>query len=73
MDPESGRVYHPCHEKAGSIGLVQSKLAIEFSKFFIFDRGEDKPPVQFIWRGTKYDLDHNWYYHHKKLRDENSL
>ena len=37
MHVENGRIYHPCSVKMGSIGLVASKLAIEFSKSFTFD------------------------------------
>lgn len=62
MLPETGRVYHPAPEKAGSIGLVRSKLAIEFSKHFKFDNGEHEPPTQFTWDGATYDLDNKWYH-----------
>ncbi|KAJ8954423.1 hypothetical protein NQ318_011098, partial [Aromia moschata] len=61
MLPETGRVYHPAPERVGSIGLVRSKLAIEFSKYFVFNEGETKPPTHFIYEGTKYELDTSWY------------
>ncbi|CAH0556927.1 unnamed protein product [Brassicogethes aeneus] len=61
MMPETGRVYHPALERAGSIGLVQSKTAIEFSKFFEFDNGENNPPTRFKFEGTEYILEKNWY------------
>ena len=60
MSPQTGRVYHPCHASAGSVGLVQSKLAIEFSRLFKFDNGEDNPPTQFTWQGRTYNLSQNW-------------
>ena len=57
MLPESGRVYHPAPEKYGGVGLVKSKIAIEFSKYFIFgDGGEMEPPIHFTWKGKRYDL-----------------
>lgn len=61
MLPETGRVYHPAPERVGSIGLIRSKLAIEFSKSFQFDFGETKPPTHFTFEGTTYKLDTNWY------------
>ena len=61
MFPNSGRVYHPAQEIYGSIGLIRSKLAIELSRYFIFDNGEENPPTKFDWNGTIYDLDQNWY------------
>ncbi|KAB0797643.1 hypothetical protein PPYR_08636 [Photinus pyralis] len=61
MLPTSGRVYHPAPEKTGSIGLVRSKLAIEFSKHFVFENGEGKPPTHFNWKDTVYELDQEWF------------
>ncbi|XP_026468529.1 UPF0598 protein CG30010-like, partial [Ctenocephalides felis] len=61
MCPKSGRVYHPAHEKVGSIGLIRSKLAIEFSKYFEFKNGEENPPTHFTWDGKRYELDLSWY------------
>lgn len=62
MLPETGRVYHPAPERAGWIGLVRSKLAIEFSKNFVFENGDQKPPTKFKWDGEEYILDNDWYY-----------
>ncbi|KAG5871955.1 UPF0598 protein [Gonioctena quinquepunctata] len=61
MLPETGRVYHPAPEKVGSIGLIGSKLAIEFSKYFRFDNGESNPPTHFTFANVTYDLDLEWY------------
>jgi hypothetical protein len=61
MLPETGRVYHPAPENVGAIGLVRSKLAIEFSKWFDFD-SEHKYPTHFTWDGKKYILEKDWYY-----------
>ncbi|CAH2008223.1 unnamed protein product [Acanthoscelides obtectus] len=61
MLPDTGRVYHPAPEKVGGIGLVRSKLAIEFSKHFEFDNGEDNPPTKFTYESVTYDLDTRWY------------
>ncbi|XP_018577164.1 UPF0598 protein CG30010 isoform X1 [Anoplophora glabripennis] len=62
MLPETGRVYHPAPDRAGSIGLIRSKLAIEFSKYFLFDEGEFSPPTQFIYENKTYNLDRHWYH-----------
>jgi len=62
MLPETGRVYHPAYERVGSIGLVQSKLAIQFSSHFMFQNGEENPPTQFTFKGKTYDLLSDWYY-----------
>ncbi|XP_064640634.1 UPF0598 protein CG30010-like [Lineus longissimus] len=57
MLPESGRVYHPASERTGGIGLIESSLAIEFSKSFSYEHGDDsKPPTHFSWQGTTYTL-----------------
>lgn len=61
MLPDTGRVYHPAPLRAGSIGLIKSKLAIEFSKHFTFDNGEMNPPTRFDFNGKQYDLDTEWY------------
>lgn len=63
MDIKTGRVYHPAPESAGFIGLIQSKLAIEFSHHFTFQNGEDKCPTHFSWKGIKHVLDTEWYKH----------
>lgn len=62
MLPESGRVYHPATPKVGNIGLIASKLAIEFSKHFTFDNGDKNPPTKFCYNGEIYVLDQQWYY-----------
>ncbi|XP_065200599.1 UPF0598 protein CG30010-like isoform X2 [Planococcus citri] len=55
---ENGRVYHPGPKKTGFIGLVQSKLAIEFSKSLIFDA--NNKATRFIWKNNEYQLNHRW-------------
>lgn len=62
MLPETGRVYHPAPQRAGSVGLVRSKLAIEFSKSFQFENGEQNAPTKFTYNNTLYSLDASWYY-----------
>ena len=59
MLPASGRVYHAGPEALGGVGLVKSSLAIELSKFFVYEEGaeESAHPVQFRWRGEMWDLD----------------
>lgn len=61
MNPENGRVYHPAPEKTGSIGLIMSKLAIEFSKTFVFEE-ENESPTHIYWNGIKHRLLNDWYY-----------
>lgn len=69
MSPLSGRVYHPCGERHASIGLVRSKLAIEFSRHFEYDaersRANDEAglldsPVRFVWNGQAHVLNGDW-------------
>lgn len=60
MAPETGRVYHPAHEKVGSIGLIRSKLAITISQYFEFQSGEDQPPTHLKWNDTRHKLHTNW-------------
>jgi len=60
MDPESGRVYHPAWAKVGNIGLIRSKLAIELSKNFHFNKGETSPPTHFTWNNKIIDLNVDW-------------
>lgn len=60
MSPDSGRVYHPAEEQYGNIGLIRSKMAIEFSKHFEFELGEQKPPTHFTWNNTRYKLEIDW-------------
>lgn len=62
MCPESGRIYHPAPDHIGSIGLIQSKLAIEFSKLFTFkDVQSETEPTHFTWNEIKYELDQDWF------------
>lgn len=61
MFPDTGRVYHPAPSKVGGIGLVRSKLAIEFSKGFTFAHGEENPPTNFNFGERSYELDNSWY------------
>ncbi|XP_059163388.1 UPF0598 protein CG30010-like [Physella acuta] len=57
MLPSSGRVYHPAPGQYGSIGLIKSSLAIEMSKHFRFETGDEtKPPSHFTWKGVTYKL-----------------
>ncbi|XP_069677829.1 UPF0598 protein CG30010 [Periplaneta americana] len=62
MLPDTGRVYHPASEKVGGVGLVRSKLAIEFSRLFRFDEGEHNSPTHFTWDGKTFELERKWYY-----------
>ncbi|XP_078478201.1 LOW QUALITY PROTEIN: UPF0598 protein C8orf82 homolog [Lampetra planeri] len=58
VHPASGRVYHPCSERAGGVGLVRSALAIELSPFFIYapDHGQSGQPTHFLWAGQEHTL-----------------
>lgn len=69
MSPITGRVYHPAAERQGGIGLIRSKLSIEFSKHFEFDGNDDdeveldgtlRSPSRFVWNGQVYQLDSGW-------------
>lgn len=60
MPAESGRVYHPAESQYGNVGLIRSKMAIEFSKFFEFELGEHEPPTHFTWNGIRYTLENEW-------------
>lgn len=60
MSPESGRVYHPAEKVYGNIGLIRSKMAIEFSKYFEFEAGEHAPPTHFTWNNIRYTLENDW-------------
>lgn len=57
MHPVSGRVYHPCSERGGAVGLVRSALAIELSPFFVYESecGTGQP-THFLWGGRKHTL-----------------
>lgn len=58
MHPVTGRVYHPCSERGGGVGLVRSALAIELSPFFVYDseQGQSGEPTHFLWGGQKHKL-----------------
>jgi len=38
------------------VGLIKSSLAIELSKYFKFERGEEEPPTHLFWCGQRYEL-----------------
>lgn len=59
MSPDTGRVYHPAKEQYGSVGLIRSKLAIEFSKHFEFDES-GRNPTHFTWNNQRYQLENEW-------------
>ena len=61
MSVKSGRVYHPASPKLGGVGLVRSKLAIEFSTYFGFENGEENDPTNFNWNNKLYKLDNQWH------------
>lgn len=61
MLPLTGRVYHPADDRYGGVGLVKSKLAIELSKYFQFQKGDSEPPTYFVWKNEKYELDQHWF------------
>lgn len=60
MSPTTGRVYHPAHKQYGSVGLIRSKMAIEFSRFFEFEQGEQAPPTHFTWQNVRLELQTDW-------------
>lgn len=60
MSPETGRVYHPAKDQYGGIGLVRSKLAIEFSSNFEFEQGGKESPTHFTWNNVRYELNSEW-------------
>ncbi|XP_010870756.2 UPF0598 protein C8orf82 homolog [Esox lucius] len=58
MHPSSGRVYHPCSERLGGVGLVRSALAMELSAFFSYlpEQGQSGQPTHFLWAGQRHTL-----------------
>ncbi|XP_061739766.1 UPF0598 protein C8orf82 homolog [Nerophis ophidion] len=58
MHPISGRVYHPCSERTGGVGLVRSALAIELSSFFVYasEPGQSGLPTHFLWGDEQHSL-----------------
>lgn len=69
MLPLTGRVYHPADDKYGGVGLVKSKLAIEFSKSFEFNNADLEGPTHFNWNNKIYELDQFWF--SKKVKEFN--
>lgn len=59
MLPATGRVYHAGPDNVGGVGLVKSSLAIELSRFFVYEEGagEHAHPVGFRWQGRTWQLD----------------
>ncbi|XP_068175493.1 UPF0598 protein C8orf82 homolog [Antennarius striatus] len=58
MHPVSGRVYHPCSDRGGGVGLVRSALAIELSPSFVYaqDDAQSGQPTHFLWGGRTLKL-----------------
>ncbi|XP_029563712.1 UPF0598 protein C8orf82 homolog [Salmo trutta] len=58
MHPGTGRVYHPCSERLGGVGLVRSALAIELSPFFLYplQQRQSEQPTHFLWAGQQHTL-----------------
>uniref|UniRef100_A0A3B3ZPQ6 Uncharacterized protein n=1 Tax=Periophthalmus magnuspinnatus TaxID=409849 RepID=A0A3B3ZPQ6_9GOBI len=58
MHPGTGRVYHPCSDRTGGVGLVRSALAIELSTNFVYatDESQSGQPSHFIWGGKRHEL-----------------
>ncbi|KAK2835009.1 hypothetical protein Q5P01_015493 [Channa striata] len=58
MHPVSGRLYHPCRERSGGVGLVRSALAMELSSFFVHaaEPGQSGQPTHFVWTGKTHTL-----------------
>lgn len=73
MSSDTGRVYHPAHTQYGSIGLVRSKMAIEFSKHFEFKAGESAPPTHFTWNNHRHELQTEWLKHIQLPENRNVL
>uniref|UniRef100_A0A3B3S545 Chromosome 8 open reading frame 82 n=1 Tax=Paramormyrops kingsleyae TaxID=1676925 RepID=A0A3B3S545_9TELE len=58
MHPRTGRLYHPCANRAGSVGLVRSALAFELSPHFEYppDQPHGGQPTHFLWAGERHSL-----------------
>ncbi|KAL1022722.1 hypothetical protein UPYG_G00031490 [Umbra pygmaea] len=58
MHPGSGRVYHPCSEHLGGVGLIRSALAMELSPCFLYppEAGQSGQPTHFLWAGQQHTL-----------------
>ena len=60
MQPEGGCVYHTGPDKPEGVGLVKSSLAIELSRFFVYEEGESdesSSPVGFRWGERTWTID----------------
>ena len=59
MLPASGRVYHMGPDRLGGVGLIKSSLAIELSRFFVYEEGacDGDHPVWFRWQGRMWKPD----------------
>ena len=70
MLPESGRVYHSASENMGGVGLVKSSLALELSRFFLYEdkaNPELAAPVSFRWKGKDFKLDNSVLTHLRNI------
>ncbi|KAM9832085.1 UPF0598 protein C8orf82 homolog [Neosynchiropus ocellatus] len=57
MEPDSGRLYHPCSDRTGGVGLVRSALAMELSPSFVYDAAENASgPTHVMWGGARLQL-----------------
>ncbi|KAG2458442.1 CH082 protein, partial [Polypterus senegalus] len=58
MHPVNGRLYHPCPERSGAVGLVRSALAIELSPCFEYQQGQapSGQPTHFHWAHRRWEL-----------------
>ncbi|KAK6178567.1 hypothetical protein SNE40_013328 [Patella caerulea] len=56
MLPDTGRIYHPATPTIGGVGLIKSSLAIDISKHFEFENGENNPPTHFTWQNKRFIL-----------------
>ncbi|XP_061095069.1 LOW QUALITY PROTEIN: UPF0598 protein C8orf82 homolog, partial [Conger conger] len=58
VHPGSGRLYHPCPERAGAVGLVRSALAFQLSPHFLYPPGHAHAgqPTHFLWAGRGHSL-----------------
>ncbi|XP_053710164.1 UPF0598 protein C8orf82 homolog isoform X1 [Synchiropus splendidus] len=57
MEPGSGRLYHPCPDRAGGVGLVRSALAIELSPSLVYAATEKQSgPSHVVWGGARLQL-----------------
>ena len=61
MMAETERVYHPCSQRYGGVGLVKSGLAIKLSDLFVYDdagnSNHSQPPSGIRWQGIVHPLE----------------